>query len=134
MKMRREQDLLYSKIMAQRGSGEDAPMKVRWACACPCCCPCGCLCHGEELECPAIPRSHSMGLQALGRCQHSPSPFSYPCFNPSHRHLSAPTPSIPCSFRVVDPFDLWIWVQLYRPPTSSEAEMLQVGRAGQGRA
>lgn len=32
----------------------------------------------------------------------------------------------PCSFRgPVDSFNLWIWVQLYRPPTGTDLEMLQ---------
>ncbi|GAB4814579.1 hypothetical protein N2152v2_001625 [Parachlorella kessleri] len=33
------------------------------------------------------------------------------------------------SFREVDPFDLWVWLELYHPPTSSELEMLQAGVA-----
>ena len=32
-----------------------------------------------------------------------------------------------CSFRSVDPFDLWLWLELYRPPSHSDLEMLQVG-------
>ena len=34
-----------------------------------------------------------------------------------------------CSFRSVDPFDLWLWLELYRPPSHSDLEMLQVGAA-----
>jgi len=29
------------------------------------------------------------------------------------------------SFRQVDPFDLWVWMELYTPPSPAEAEMLQ---------
>jgi hypothetical protein len=28
-------------------------------------------------------------------------------------------------FRSVDPFDLWVWMELYSPPSPAEAEMLQ---------
>lgn len=30
------------------------------------------------------------------------------------------------SFREVDPFNLWIWIELYRPPSGAEQELLQV--------
>ena len=29
------------------------------------------------------------------------------------------------TFRAIDPFDLWVWVELYSPPASAELEMIQ---------
>lgn len=35
-----------------------------------------------------------------------------------------------CSFRSpVEQFSLWVWLEMYRPPTSADLELLQAGAA-----
>lgn len=66
----------------------------------------------------------------------SPCPAALPLPLPTTSHAACPgntpvpspaTPAPCCSFRApVDTFSLWVWIQLYRPPTGTELDTLQV--------
>ena len=99
--MRASMDALHAKIMAQRLGGEDAPMQVRSARRARC--------ARLVLTRPAMPSCSLLSPP--------PPPVPHTFFRPR-------------SFREVDPFDLWLWLELYRPPAPSELEMLQVGGGG----
>ena len=91
-------------------------------CCCWCCLPGGPGCHlpgaGTALLLACHSSSSGSSWIPHRRCRCCPFPV-WPC--PSHSALVCPH-----SFREVDQFSLWVWLELYRPPTQGDLELLQV--------
>ena len=75
--------------------------------------------RGRNCPPPGLPQQQQRQQQdPPRRCRCCPFQV-WPC--PSHSALVCPQ-----SFREVDQFSLWVWLELYSPPTQGDLELLQV--------
>jgi hypothetical protein len=113
-----EVDSIQARILGTQYGGEDRPMEVRCAPRSPCATRWGkwrlagvwrgVLGGGSGVQ------EHGWYQTAVG--SQASDPKCSPCLRPF----------LDCSFRApLDTFNLWLWLELYKPPTPSDLEMLQ---------